>query len=64
VGILGVAIFLWQNALLVIATRQHYGISTERAVAAVIGPMGAVLVLILALIILAIGLAIMAQQAA
>jgi hypothetical protein len=63
-GLLGVAIFLWQNALLVIATRQHYAISTERAVAAVIGPIGAVLVLALALIILAITLAIIAQQSA
>jgi len=63
-GLLGVAIFLWQNALLVVATRQHYGISTERAIAAVIGPIGAVLVLILALIILAITLAIIAQQPA
>jgi len=59
-----VAIFLWQNALLVIATRQHYGISTERAVAAVIGPIGAVVILTLALIILAITLAIIAQQPA
>jgi hypothetical protein len=63
-GLLGVAIFLWQNALLVLATRQHYGISTERAIAAVIGPIGAVLVLLLALIILAITLAIIAQQPA
>ncbi|MEA2668607.1 MAG: hypothetical protein QOJ33_1541 [Chloroflexota bacterium] len=63
-GLLGVAIFLWQNALLVMATRQHYAISTERAVAAVIGPIGAVLVLGLALIILAITLAIIAQQPA
>src|SRR6202171_5025564 len=63
-GLLGVAIFLWQNALLVMATRDHYGISTERAVAAVIGPIGAVLVLALALIILAIALSIIAQQPA
>jgi len=63
-GLLGVAIFLWQNALLVVATRRHYTISTERAIAAVIGPIGAVLVLALALIILAITLAIIAQQPA
>jgi hypothetical protein len=62
--VLGVAIFLWQNALLVTATRQHYGISMERAVAAVIGPVGAVLILILALIVLAIALTIFAQQPA
>jgi hypothetical protein len=63
-GLLGVAIFLWQNALLVMATRRHYAISTERAVAAVIGPIGVALVLIIVLIILAITLAIIAQQPA
>ena len=63
-GLLGVVIFLWQNALLVMATRRHYAISTERAVAAVIGPVGVALVLIVALIILAITLAVIAQQPA
>jgi hypothetical protein len=63
-GLLAVAIFLWQNALLVIATRDHYAISTERAVAAVIGPIGAVLILTIALVILAIVLTIIAQQPA
>ncbi len=61
-GLLAVGIFLWQNALLVIAARDHYAISTERAVAAVIGPIGGVIVLALALIILGIVLAIIAQQ--
>ena len=61
-SLVAVAVFLWQNALLVIATREHYAISTERAVAAVVGPIGAVLVLLLALIILGIVLAIVAQQ--
>jgi hypothetical protein len=60
--LVAVAVFLWQNALLMIATRDHYTISTERAVAAVVGPIGAVLVLFLALIILGIVLAIVAQQ--
>jgi len=60
-GLLGLAIFLWQNALLVLATRQHYGLSTERAVAAVVGPTGVVLVLVVALIILAIVFAIISQ---
>ena len=60
--LVAVAVFLWQNALLVIATRDHYAISTERAVAAVIGPIGVVAVLVIALIILAIVLAIVAQQ--
>jgi hypothetical protein len=61
-GLVAVAIFLWQNALLVIAARDHYAISTERAVAAVVGPIGVVIVLALALIILGIVLSIMAQQ--
>src|SRR6267143_1297344 len=61
-GLLAVGIFLWQNALLVIATRDHYALSTERAVAAVVGPIGVVFVLLLALIILGIVLAIVAQQ--
>jgi hypothetical protein len=61
-GLVAVGIFLWQNALLVMAARDHYGISTERAVAAVIGPIGVVAVLVLALIILAIVLAIVARR--
>src|SRR5256885_4369295 len=61
-GLLAVGIFLWQNALLVMAARDHYAISTGRAVAAVIGPIGGVIVLALALIILRIILAIIAQQ--
>jgi len=61
-GLVAIGIFLWQNALLVMATRDHYAISTERAVAAVIGPIGAVIVLALALIILGIIFAIMTQQ--
>jgi hypothetical protein len=60
-GLLGIALFVWQNALLVIATRGHYAISTERAVGAVVGPIGAVLVLIVTLVILGIVLAIVAQ---
>lgn len=61
-GLLALAIFLWQNALLVVAARDHYEISTERAVAAVIGPLGVLIVLGLALVILAVVLAIVAQQ--
>jgi hypothetical protein len=62
VGLVAIAIFLWQNALLVIATRDHYAISTERAVAAVVGPIGVVIALALALIIVGIILTIIAQQ--
>ena len=60
-GLLGIAIFLWQNLLLVYGARTHYRISTERAVAAVIGPMGAVVVLILMLLILSVVLLIVSQ---
>jgi hypothetical protein len=63
-GLVAIAIVLWQNALLVMATRRHYGISTERAVAAVVGPIGAVLVLVLALFFLAVVLTLIAQQSA
>jgi hypothetical protein len=61
--LVAVAVFLWQNALLVMATRDHYALSTERAVAAVIGPIGVVAVVVIAVIILGIVLAIVAQQA-
>lgn len=60
-GLLGIAIFLWQNLLLVYGARTHYRISTERAVAAVIGPIGAVVVLILMLLILSVVLLIVSQ---
>ncbi len=63
-GLAAIAIFLWQNALLVMATRDHYRISTERAVAAVVGPIGAVLVLVIALFFLAVVLTLIAQQSA
>jgi hypothetical protein len=61
-GVVAIAIFLWQNALLVMATRDHYAVSTERAVAAVVGPIGVVIVAGLGLIILGIILAIIAQR--
>jgi hypothetical protein len=61
-GLVAVGVFLWQNVLLVLATRDHYRISTERAVAAVIGPVGALIILALALVILGVVLAIIAQQ--
>ncbi|HET9847396.1 MAG TPA: Yip1 family protein [Candidatus Dormibacteraeota bacterium] len=60
-GLLGVAIFLWQNLLLVYGARTHYGISTERAVAAVIGPVGGVIILALVLVILSIVLLVVSQ---
>ena len=50
---IGVGVFLWQNMLLVLAARAHYGLSTERAVTAVLGPVGCLGVLLFALIVLA-----------
>ena len=60
-GLLGVAIFLWQNLLLVYGARTHYGISTERAIAAVIGPVGGVIILALVLVILSVVLLVVSQ---
>jgi len=62
-GLVSLGIFLWQNALLVVAARDHYAISTERAVAAVVGPIGGVAVLLIALVLVLIILSIVAQQA-
>jgi hypothetical protein len=62
-GLVAVAVFLWQNVLLVYAAREHYRISTERAVAAVIGPIGGVAVLIVALVIVTAVLFVLGQSA-
>jgi hypothetical protein len=62
-GLISLAVFLWQNLLLIYAARQHYRISTERAVAAVIGPIGAVVFLIVALVIVAAILFVLTQGA-
>jgi len=61
-GVVSLGIFLWQNVLLIFATRGHYAISTERAVAAVIGPIGVLAVLFVAVLIIGIILTIIAQQ--
>lgn len=60
-GLVGVGIFVWQNVLLSYAARLHYRISTERAVAAVIGPIGVVAVLGVAILILAVVLLMISQ---
>lgn len=62
-GLLGIGIFLWQNLLLVEAARAHYGVSTERAVAAVIGPIACVIILVVGLVILATVLTVLSRQA-
>jgi hypothetical protein len=63
-AVVGLAVFVWQNMLLVLASRDHYALSTERAVATVVGPIGAVAVLLIVLVIVGIILAIVAQQPA
>jgi hypothetical protein len=61
-GVVGIAVLVWQNVLLVYAARLHYRISTGRAVAAVIGPIGVIALLALALLILAVVLLVVSQQ--
>ena len=61
-GLVSLAIFIYQNILLVLAARLHYQFSTERAVAAVVGPIGIVVVLALALVVVAIVLLVLTQQ--
>ena len=62
-GLIGFAIFIWQNGLLIYAAREHYRISTERAVAAVIGPIGGVAVVALAVVVVAAVLFVIGQSA-
>ena len=50
-GSLGVLVFVWQNALLVLAAARHYGLPPDRALTAVIGPAAAVAVTLVALVI-------------
>jgi hypothetical protein len=61
-GVVGLGVFLWQNLLLIASARAHYRISTERAVAAVVGPLGAVAVLGVALVIVAVVMLVLSQQ--
>jgi hypothetical protein len=61
-GLLGIAIFLWQNVLLVLAAREHYGVSLERAVAAVIGPVGCLIALAIASVIVVTVLTVVLRQ--
>ena len=49
----GIGVFVWQNVLLVLAAQAHYGLSTERAVTAVLGPVGCLVVILFALIVIA-----------
>lgn len=57
---LGLAVFTWQNVLLVIAAARHYRLPLERAVTAVVGPAAAIAVLLIAGVITATLLAVMA----
>lgn len=51
-GLTGVAVFLWQNGLLILAAQAHYGLSMPRAMTAVVGPIGCLVVLGIALLLL------------
>jgi hypothetical protein len=50
---LALAVFVWQNFLLIVAAHVHYGISGGRATTAVIGPVGCLALLIVALVVAA-----------
>lgn len=63
-GLLSIAIFAWQNALLVLAAREHYGISLERAAAAVIGPVGCLVALAIGAVIVVTILTVVIRQGA
>jgi hypothetical protein len=58
VFLIGLALFLWQNLLLVLAAQIHYGISTGKAVTAVVGPIGCLGALVLALAIVTVTVAV------
>ena len=49
--VLSLAVFAWQNLLLILAARSHYGLSMERATTAVLGPVGALIILMISLVI-------------
>jgi hypothetical protein len=61
VSLVGASIFIWQNFLLVLAARTHYDLSMGRAVSAVLGPLGCLLALGLALLVLAVVAAVLVR---
>ncbi len=50
---LAVAVFVWQNLLLILGAHVHYGLSAGRATTAVIGPVGCLALLIVGLVVAA-----------
>lgn len=60
-SIVGLGIFLWQNFLLVLAAQAHYDLSTGRSVSAVLGPIGCLILLGLALLVLAVVAAVLVR---
>jgi hypothetical protein len=48
---LAIAVFVWQNVLLILAAHVHYGISGGRALTAVVGPVGCLALLLVALLV-------------
>ncbi|HYM49678.1 MAG TPA: YIP1 family protein [Candidatus Limnocylindrales bacterium] len=59
-GSLGIALFAWQNVLLVMAAARHYRLPTDRAVAAVVGPAAAIVALGVTLVVAGTVLALLA----
>jgi len=62
-SIVGLGIFLWQNFLLILAAQAHYGLSIGRSVTAVLGPIGCLLLLGLALVVLAVVATVLVRPA-
>ena len=54
--VLALAVFVWENVLYVTAASSQYGISVERATAAVVGPIGCGVILLFVLAVAAVGL--------
>lgn len=52
--VLQVGLFIWQNVLYIFAAQVNYSIPVQRAMTAVVGPIGCVLGLVVGLLILAI----------
>ncbi len=61
--LLSVGVFAWQNVLLILAAQAHYGLSMERASTAVLGPVGALVVLLIVVVVVATVLALVGGRA-
>ena len=61
--LLSLAVFAWQNLLLILAAQSHYGLSMERATTAVLGPVGVLIVVLIAVVVIATVLALVTAPA-